>query len=189
MNNFQYETYWLVFLLPYNYRPGTSCQFMTLAQFWLFLFMRVLGQIRFTSIIHSMVPKVGNLLFPVAQLCIQKRKMEIMNINNIVDGCWNLIILLVEIHYTFMVCTLCLHTLYSKCKARVIILRKNRSFWPYLYYNFFVSKFHWKYIKYKDIGAPGYIECDFGPDFSLILQIPILCYSLKIDLMYHKKTF
>ena len=43
-------------------------------------------------------------------------------------------------------------------KARVIILWKNRSFWPYLYYNFFVSNFHWKYINYKDIGPPGYIE-------------------------------
>ena len=45
------------------------------------------------------------------------------------------------------------------------------------------------YIFFKDIGPPGYIECDFGADFILKLQIPILCYSLKNDLKYHIKIF
>ena len=48
------------------------------------------------------------------------------------------------------------------------------------------SKQRFDIICGKYIGPPEYIECDFGPDFSLKLQIPILCYSLKSD---HEKHF
>ena len=52
-----------------------------------------------------------------------------------------------------------------------------------------MAYFHCKNKYLNDIGPPGYIECDFGADFSLKLQIPILCYSLKNDLNYLIKTF
>ena len=45
--------------------------------------------------------------------------------------------------------------------------------------NFLWSIFNVNIVYYDDIRPPRYIECDFGADFSLKLQSPILCYCLK----------
>ena len=45
------------------------------------------------------------------------------------------------------------------------------------------------FSQFESNSVYGYIECDLGAYFSLKLQIPILCYSLKNDLNYLIKTF